>query len=694
MINSNLLKALLLLLVSSAMFLVSCTEDDGAVDVPVAGFTFAVDSETGGIVTFTNTSENADTYSWDFGDETTSTLESPTKTYTADGTYPVVLTATNEGGDNTSSQDVIITLIVEMSDTEAPVITLTGEATVEIDLGGEYTDGGATANDNVDGDITSSIVVAGDEVNTAAAGTYTITYDVSDAAGNAAEQVSRVVKVRYPSGLLSNGDFEGETTDPWTVNFGEGNVVPVQKDGTNNFFFVNIETADANQPFLVNLSQVVAIEQGKTYKLSFNASSDVDRTILAGIGLSGGSFASNAPSVSITTTSNRYDLELVASFGEAGVDNRVLFDMAGATGVVVLDNIALVEIESTTPVPTDAPTAPTVAEANVTSLFSDAYTDVTVDTWSAEWDNASQEDLEVAGNNIKKISFSGPGGFLGVDFSTNSFDATEHTHFHMDYWIADAFAAGQVLNPKWSNHADGTEVNAFEYTNAIGDTQSGTWVSLDIPISSFSGTSTRDNLSQFILGTANTLAVVYIDNLYLYTDDGGGGATGDELTTNGDFESGDGTGWTDFSEATGGTFTVTDTDANGGTFSGRLQGSVPAEGGGASEAVVKQANIGIGTVTAGSTVTVSFDMKGSIVGDGGVVFVQLFSELDGGGVSKEEFILQPPTFPTDTWTSFSVTTTVGTDVSGGISLQLKGGCGAVAGCGVDVYFDNVSVKLN
>ena len=49
-------------------------------------------------ITFTNASSEADSYEWDFGDSTTSTLENPTKTYTAIGTFDVTLTATGPNG--------------------------------------------------------------------------------------------------------------------------------------------------------------------------------------------------------------------------------------------------------------------------------------------------------------------------------------------------------------------------------------------------------------------------------------------------------------------------------------------------------------------------------------------------------------------------------------------------------------------
>jgi hypothetical protein len=79
-------------------------------------------------------------------------------------------------------------------DTTSPVITLSGLAEVTINVGDQYTDAGATAQDNIDGDITAKIVVV-NPVNANLAGDYIITYNVSDLAGNNALEVSRVVHV-------------------------------------------------------------------------------------------------------------------------------------------------------------------------------------------------------------------------------------------------------------------------------------------------------------------------------------------------------------------------------------------------------------------------------------------------------------------------------------------------------------------
>jgi hypothetical protein len=79
-------------------------------------------------------------------------------------------------------------------DTTAPDITLNGDATMYIDLATVFTDPGATANDDEDGDLTANITSTG-TVNVNEVGLYVITYSVADEAGNTSE-VTRDVYVR------------------------------------------------------------------------------------------------------------------------------------------------------------------------------------------------------------------------------------------------------------------------------------------------------------------------------------------------------------------------------------------------------------------------------------------------------------------------------------------------------------------
>ena len=105
------------------------------------------------------------------------------------GTYKVTYSV-NDASNNTASieRTVIIT-----PDTTAPIITLNGQSIIDVRLNSNFSDPGVNANDNVDGDISSSITSSG-TVNTSSVGTYIINYSVLDAAGNS-NSVSRTVNV-------------------------------------------------------------------------------------------------------------------------------------------------------------------------------------------------------------------------------------------------------------------------------------------------------------------------------------------------------------------------------------------------------------------------------------------------------------------------------------------------------------------
>ena len=75
-----------------------------------------------------------------------------------------------------------------------PIITVLGNNQITINVGSTYKDAGATALDNVDGDITDNIIID-NPVDDHVVGTYTVTYDVSDSAGNHAQQKKRTVNV-------------------------------------------------------------------------------------------------------------------------------------------------------------------------------------------------------------------------------------------------------------------------------------------------------------------------------------------------------------------------------------------------------------------------------------------------------------------------------------------------------------------
>lgn len=100
----------------------------------------------------------------------------------------ITYTVTDASGNETAVQR-----LVTVRDDTPPTIRLRGYSTVYVSCGKKFNDPGCKAEDDVDGDLTASIQRSG-SVDTSAAGTYTLTYRVSDGGGNTAE-VTRKVKV-------------------------------------------------------------------------------------------------------------------------------------------------------------------------------------------------------------------------------------------------------------------------------------------------------------------------------------------------------------------------------------------------------------------------------------------------------------------------------------------------------------------
>lgn len=120
------------------------------------------------------------------------------------------------------------------SDTTVPVITITGVNPLQVQLGGTYTDAGASASDDVDGDISTSIIVSG-TVDTAALGSYKITYTVKDAAGNMATAERNVTVFNdVPTALNQAAFVPGTKTYQYGYNSGDFSIsgVPADTDRT------------------------------------------------------------------------------------------------------------------------------------------------------------------------------------------------------------------------------------------------------------------------------------------------------------------------------------------------------------------------------------------------------------------------------------------------------------------------------
>jgi len=176
-----------------------------------------------------------------------------------------------------------------------------------------------------------------------------------------------------------------------------------------------------------------------------------------------------------------------------------------ATGTVTINAIA--------PPSTPAP-APTLPAGDVISLFSNTYANVAVDTWSATWDAADVTDLQIGSDDIKGYTNL---VFAGIEFTTNTIDATAMTHFHLDVLIPSGMTFRVKLvdfgaNGVFGGGDDAEDELAFQ-AGTTPPLTAGTWSPLDIPLADFTGLTTRAHLAQLVLSGTST---AFIDNVYLH----------------------------------------------------------------------------------------------------------------------------------------------------------------------------------
>ncbi|MBE3137425.1 MAG: PKD domain-containing protein [Thermoplasmata archaeon] len=194
--NSNNMKAGVIAIVVCAILIAvsfsGCVQEQVANKIPVASFTYTpmeniyTDTE----IAFTDTSTDDDgtiaSWSWTFGDDTTSTEQNPTHVYTTVGEYAVTLIVTDNDGNASEPYTATITVsfVPPTADyTYGPMVNITANVTMIT-----FTDTSTAGDAN----ITSWMWDFGDDMNSTeqnpthlytVAGDYTVTLTVTDANG-------------------------------------------------------------------------------------------------------------------------------------------------------------------------------------------------------------------------------------------------------------------------------------------------------------------------------------------------------------------------------------------------------------------------------------------------------------------------------------------------------------------------------
>jgi Zn-dependent metalloprotease len=246
-----------------------------------------------GIINFTDLSINGPTsWAWDFGDLGTSTLQSPSHTYTASGTYTVQLTVSNGFGSNSLTKTSYITVNLPVApaatgDTICPGVSTTLTATgadslrwftvpvggISVATGGTFTTPvlAATTTYYVESDIYPSPVSEGPVDNTFGTGTIFTNNNYHDLIFNCLTPATLVSVKMYAQGAgnrtIELNDAGGNNLQTATVNLPDGMSIvtlnfplPV----ANNLELglqgnVNVFRNNAGATFPYNLSGIVSI---------------------------------------------------------------------------------------------------------------------------------------------------------------------------------------------------------------------------------------------------------------------------------------------------------------------------------------------------------------------------------------------------------------------------------------------------
>jgi len=162
---------------------------------------------------------------------------------------------------------------------------------------------------------------------------------------------------------------------------------------------------------------------------------------------------------------------------------------------------------------------PIHAPEDVISLFSNAYTNSQVDFFNGFFEpfqTTGSADFTINGDDVLNYTNF---NFVGIQFTNPTVDATSMTHFHMNIFVPNTLQAGarfsvQLIDFGPDGSFGGGDDTASQFVNFTSPViVSQEWITLDIPLSSFPGLTSRDNLAQIIL-EGSGISNFFADNIY------------------------------------------------------------------------------------------------------------------------------------------------------------------------------------
>ncbi|MDA9110979.1 lamin tail domain-containing protein [Bacteroidia bacterium] len=319
--------------------------------------------------------------------------------------------------------------------------------------------------------------------------------------------------------LFSNA-YTDVTVDTWRTGWSNATLTDIQL-GTDdvkrytNLDFVGIEAVGANSIDASGMDHIsfdAWTPNATTYRIklvdfgadnAFGGGDDSEHEVVI-----------NSPGLS---SWNTHQIALSDMTGLSATSNisQIIFSALPTAGATLyVDNIYFYQTPE--PAPMTAAAAPTADAVDVISLFSNTYTDVTVDTWRTGWSNATLEDIQVAGDDVKKYSAL---DFVGIEtVGANSIDASGMDYFTFDAWTPNATTYRVKLVDFGADNAFGGGDDT-EHEIAFANPTQETWTNHTINLSDFTGLTGKSNISQIIFSALPTAGTtLYIDNVYFSRD--------------------------------------------------------------------------------------------------------------------------------------------------------------------------------
>jgi len=248
-------------------------------------------------------------------------------------------------------------------------------------------------------------------------------------------------------------------------------------------------------------------------KASANIPTGTDQSVDASVAF----FTFTSSDDNIATVNENGEVNVKAE-GEATITAKVGNNTA--TGSLIVKSAGLIP-KPATPAP-----VPNKPAADVISLYSNAYTNVPVDTWNTRWQFSTAEETFIKIQNDDIIRYRNL-NFVGIEFTTKPINATNMTHFHIDFWTPDPVTAAKTFKVLLvdfgaNNSFGGGDDSSHELSFQAPLITSGNWVGIDVPLTAFTGLTKRGNLAQLVL--SGDFPNVYIDNVYFHKSVGTGPA--------------------------------------------------------------------------------------------------------------------------------------------------------------------------